>query len=104
MGNEKSVERGSTKVFGTPTHDHDALTHALGLARGDLVITRWHKIGIPPFERIEAEFQVSATQLGSTVAKLMQLNSSALQVTTEVFPYGILDPMYRVEATLEKSE
>jgi len=104
METGKSVERGSAKVFGTPTHDHEALAQALGLARADLQITRWHKIGVPPFERIDAEFQVSPAQLGPTVSKLMEMNSTKLQVTAECFPYGIVDPHFRVLVKLEKSE
>ena len=104
MEKGKAIDRGSAKVFGASGDDHESLAHALGLARGDFLITRWHKIGLPPFERIDAEFQVSPAQLGPTVAKLMQLNTPNLLVTAECFPYGIVNPEYRVEVSLEKSE
>jgi hypothetical protein len=100
----KSAERGSHKVFGTASHDHEALSHALGFARAEFEIKRWWKFGQPAIDRIEGELQVSSANVGSTVAKLMQLNGPNLEVITECFPFGITNPEFRLQVTLQKNE
>ncbi|MES1179153.1 MAG: hypothetical protein ABUL62_32865 [Myxococcales bacterium] len=101
---EKSVERGSEKLFLAEKHDPEGLARALGLARGDFEIKRWWKYGQPVIDRIDAEFQVGPAQLGPTVSQLMQLNGPLLEVTAECFPYGITNPEYRLQVSLQKSQ
>jgi hypothetical protein len=100
----KTAERGSHKVFGTASHDHEELARALGFARAEFEIKRWWKYGQPAIDLIEAELQVSSSNVGSTVARLMQLNAPNLQVITECFPFGITNPEFRLQVTLQKVE
>jgi hypothetical protein len=101
---EKAIERGSEKIFLAEKHDHDGLARALGLARGELEIKQWWKFGTVAIDRIDAQIQVGAAQLGPTVSQLMQLNSPHLQVTAECFPHGITNPEFRLQVSLQKSE
>lgn len=104
MESTKSAERGSAKLFTVAAHEPDALAHALGLARGEYEIKRWWKYGQPAIDLIKAEFQVSAQSLGPTVSKLLLMNSQQLQVTAEVFPYGITNPEFRLQVNIQKAE
>ena len=104
MENAKSAERGSAKLFSIEGNDHEGLARALGLARGDYILERWMKFGTPVVDRIEGTIQVQGEQLGDTVATFMKLNTAQLEVTAECFPYGIVDPTFRLEVNIQKGQ
>ena len=100
---DKPSERGSSKVFALESHDHEGLSRALGLARGDYEVKWWWKYGQPAIDLIRASLEVRGDKLGSTVASLMELNGRELQVTAACFPYGITVPdVFRVDLDLRR--
>jgi hypothetical protein len=46
--------------------------------------------------------EVSPAQLGDTVTKFMGQNGLGQRVTSEVFPYGIINPGFLVEFNIER--
>jgi hypothetical protein len=97
-----TLERGSAKLFEIKTHDHAALAEAVGIARNELKVTGWHRVGLPPFpELVKLTVEVGPDQLGSTVARFLNLNSPHVRVVGEVFPYGLLNPGFLLEITAE---
>ena len=56
----------------------------------DLKVVRWHNIGVPAWERVEAAFQVPTARVGQAVEKLINLEQLAPNL--RVFPYGIPVP------------
>jgi hypothetical protein len=96
--------RGSSGLFAIKTHDHEALAKAVGLARENYEVKWWWWRGQPAFDRLELGLEVSRAQLGATVAKFMDQNSLGLRVTSEVFPYGIINPGYLVKLNVEQHQ
>ena len=98
----ETLERGSAALFAIKAHDHDALAKAVGLARSEYEVKWWWKYGQPAIDKIVLGIEVNPAQLGSTVAKFMDQNTTAVRVTGEVFPYGIINPGFLVEFTAER--
>lgn len=92
-----SEARGSSKLFAIKTNDHEALAKAIGLARGDFEIRWWWWYGQPAFDRLELGIEVNRAKLGDTLGRFMDQNGQGLRVTSEVFPFGIIDPGYLVK-------
>ncbi len=71
----------------------DDLHRAIGTARESYKIERWWKYGQPRIDLIEATLNVSnPAQVGSVVGGLVNRQGSEVQVSFEVFPYGITAP------------
>jgi hypothetical protein len=56
----------------------------------EVKVLRWHNIGVPAWERLEAVFQVASGHAGQVVDKLINLEELAPNL--RVFPYGIPVP------------
>lgn len=98
----KTLDRGSAKLFAIDTHDHEALASAIGLARGSYEVKWWWKYGQPAIDRLQLTVEVDRKHLGETIGKFMEQNGRAVQVTSEVFPYGIVQPdRYRLEVNVQ---
>jgi hypothetical protein len=95
-------QRGSSGLFSIQPHDHEALAKAVGLARDTYEIRWWWWYGQPAFDRLELGVQVGRAQLGETVAKFMDQNSRGVRVTTEVFPFGIVDPGFLLRLNVQQ--
>src|SRR5882757_4239010 len=95
-------ERGSSGLFSIKPHDHEALAKAVGLARGSYEVKWWWWYGQPAFDRLELGIQVNRAQLGDTVAKFMDQNGHGVRVTSEVFPFGIVDPGFLLRLNVQQ--
>lgn len=98
----ETLERGSAQLFAIKAHDHEALAKAVGLARTDYEVKWWWKYGQPAIDKVVLGLEVNPAQLGPTVAKFMDQNTTAVRVTGEVFPFGIINPGFLVELTAER--
>jgi hypothetical protein len=95
-------DRGSSKLFSIKTNDHEALAQAIGLARDTYEVKWWWWFGQPVIDRLELGVEVTRPQLGATVAKFMDQNGQNLRVTSEVFPYGIINPGYLLKLNVQQ--
>lgn len=98
----ETLERGSAELFAIKAHDHEALAKAIGLARDSYEVKWWWKYGQPAIDKIVLGVEVTKPALGATVAKFMDQNGQGLRVTSEVFPYGIINPGFLVEVNVER--
>jgi len=95
-------ERGSSALFSIKAHDHEALSKAVGLARDTYEIKWWWWYGQPAFDRLELGIEVNKAQLGNAVGKFMDQNGQGVRVTSEVFPYGIINPGYLLKFNVQQ--
>ncbi len=91
--------RGSEKLKSSA----EELQKALAAAQIDLTIERWWKYGQPQIDRVSGIINVgNVRDTGKVVQQLLGLLSRDIQVTMEVFPYGIINPEgARVNVTIE---
>lgn len=98
-----AAARGSSRLFSLESHDHEGIAKALGAARSDYTVKWWWKYGQPAIDRIEAQLEVTQSQLGATFTRLMTMNSDKLQVTARCFPYGQPVPeVFRLEVDIRQ--
>ena len=92
--------RGSTKM-GVTAPEH--LMGAIKVARDNYLVERWWKYGQPAIDLIEATINVrNMVDAGQVMQHLAGLQGKDLQVTFEVFPYGIINPDgVRIDLRLE---
>lgn len=99
--------RGSTKVlsrlFDSDPSD-DQLREALQVAREEYRVLRWWKYGQPAVDVVKAKLDVQPDRVGEVLADLVQQQGGGLQVTLDVFPYGLpaLDGLV-VDVTMERA-
>jgi hypothetical protein len=98
----ETLERGSAHLFNLKAHDHEALAKAVGLAKTDYEVKWWWKYGQPAIDKIALGIEVNPAQLGPTVAGFLGQNTQAVRITGEVFPFGIIDPGFLLEITVER--
>jgi hypothetical protein len=89
---EMTEVRGSTHLLarlfdGEPTDEQ--LGAALASARDEYRVLRWWKYGQPAVDAVRARLDVSALQLGGVLNDILKLHNELMQITVEVFPYGI---------------
>ncbi len=83
--------RGSSKM-GDVSPEH--LMSAVGAARENFIIERWWKYGTPAFfDLITGTINVrNVADAGKLMQDLVSRQGKAMQVSFEVFPYGIINP------------
>jgi hypothetical protein len=87
MSAEKTQDRGSSKLAAM---SHEDLAQSIKLARASYKIERWWKYGQPAIDRIQATLNISKVEEAATViSDLIRRHGSEVQVTLEVFPYGV---------------
>jgi hypothetical protein len=99
--------RGSTKVlsrlFDSDPSDRE-LQEALRVAREEYRVLRWWKYGQPAPDVIKAKLDVPPDRVGEVLTDLVQQQGNGLQVTLDVFPYGV--PAFEglvVDVTMERA-
>jgi hypothetical protein len=100
--------RGSDKLWERladgPAPKAKELASALSLTGGDYVIRRWWKYGQPAIDRITGVVDVPLEGGLDFLGSILKLHGEKLQVTIEVFPYGIPFPdIWRVNLGLERA-
>lgn len=85
----EETTRGSDRLFNFEAKDSGALAEAIGAARDEYRVKWWWKYGQPAIDRIKADLEIDRERFGGAIARIMELNGPRLQVTAEVFPYGL---------------
>ncbi len=94
--------RGSAKL-GAMAPEH--LMSAVKVAKESYVVERWWKYGQPAIDLIAGTINVhDVTAAGQVMQLLAGLQGKAMQVSFEVFPYGIINPDgVRINVRLESA-
>jgi len=100
--------RGSDKLwdrlFGAETPKGEHLAEALSLTADEYTIRRWWKYGQPAIDVVRAIIEVDPASFGKFADSVVSLHGQEVQVTFEVFPYGIVAPdLLRVDLSLERA-
>ena len=97
----EAKSRGSTKLGAMSP---EKLMSAVSLARESYFIERWWKYGQPAIDLIAGTINVrDISAAGEVMQHLAGLQGKAMQVSFEVFPYGIINPDgVRINVKLEQ--
>jgi hypothetical protein len=81
----------------------EKLLSAVRVARESYIVERWWKYGQPAIDLITATINVrDMAAAGQVMGHLAGLQGKGMQVTFEVFPYGIINPDgVRINAQIE---
>jgi hypothetical protein len=98
----EAKSRGSTKLGAMSP---EKLMSAVSVARESYLVERWWKYGQPAIDLIAGTINVrDIGAAGQLVTHLAGLQGKAMQVSFEVFPYGIINPDgVRINVRLEQS-
>jgi len=96
-------QRGSERLFAAEAKSEAFLAEALGSARGDYRVKWWWKYGQPRIDHIIADLEFDKERFGPSFGQIMGLNSPRLQISAEVFPYGLPVPdLFRVRLDIRQ--
>jgi len=91
-----SEQRGSEKLWGrlfeSEVPKGADLAKALSLAADDYTVKRWWKYGQPAIDSIRGVLDVPSDRVSGVLGSLVKMHGGEIQVSFDVFPYGIVAP------------
>jgi hypothetical protein len=99
--------RGSAKLwsrmFDKDAPAHEELAKAITGSREGYKVLRWWKYGQPAIDLIKGTIEVAPENAGAVIQNFIGHHGKEVQVTLEVFPYGIPFPdIVRLDVVLER--